>query len=179
MMAMPDNFRYRGVYLKGKPERDIFDSFRIKHPSMSAGRRAKIFAPFDALRGFGDGIASKKVQYEFRRELNCEEREELNRRLVLLRQLTYNGREARRNAVRVTIEYYMPCDDVNSESYGIRGHYLTAEGICLEVDPYVSCAIKIDDLRIPLKDIYSIESPDEVFRADPMIIMRRWETPWF
>ncbi len=59
--AMPADFRYREVFLKGKPQHDRFDPFRIRHPSMDRGRRAKIFAPFDALRGFREAIAAKDV----------------------------------------------------------------------------------------------------------------------
>jgi len=59
VMPMPDNFRYRTVYLKGKPQHDRFDAFRLRHPLMQRGRRAKIFAPFDALKGFGDALASQ------------------------------------------------------------------------------------------------------------------------
>lgn len=58
-MAMPADFRYRDVFLKGKPQHDRFDLFRIRHPSMDVGRRAKIFSPFDALKGFNEAIASK------------------------------------------------------------------------------------------------------------------------
>ncbi|SFG70466.1 MULTISPECIES: hypothetical protein [unclassified Oribacterium] len=45
-------FRYQSVYDKGKPIHNPTDSFSIKHPSMDLGKRAKIFNPFDALRGF-------------------------------------------------------------------------------------------------------------------------------
>ena len=51
-MPMPKNFKYLNVYLQGKPQHEPFDSFRLKHPSMPLQKRAKIFAPFDALRGF-------------------------------------------------------------------------------------------------------------------------------
>ena len=32
VMSMPAGFRYRDVFLKGRPKHDRFDSFRIKHP---------------------------------------------------------------------------------------------------------------------------------------------------
>lgn len=32
------------------------NSLYIKHPSMDLGRRAKIFSPFDALKGFSDEL---------------------------------------------------------------------------------------------------------------------------
>ncbi len=55
-MAMPPGFKYRDVFLKGKPRHECLDPFRIRHPSMDPGRRAKIFAPFDALKGFDEAI---------------------------------------------------------------------------------------------------------------------------
>lgn len=57
-MAMPVNFRYRDVFLKGRPQHDRYDPFRIRHPRMDRRKRAKIFAPFDALKGFSEAIAA-------------------------------------------------------------------------------------------------------------------------
>ena len=73
-MAMPQDFRYRDVFLRGKPQHDRFDMFRVKHPSMDCGRRAKIFSPFDALKGFNEAIASKDIIYNDRTELTDEDR---------------------------------------------------------------------------------------------------------
>ena len=56
VMSMPAGFRYRETFLKGRPRHDRFDAFRIRHPSMDVGKRAKLFAPFDALRGFDFAI---------------------------------------------------------------------------------------------------------------------------
>jgi hypothetical protein len=56
------NFRYSTVYEKGKPVHGKFDIFSIKHPPMELSRRAKIFSPFDALKGFGEAIASKEAE---------------------------------------------------------------------------------------------------------------------
>ena len=60
-MSMPEGFRYRSVSLKGKPQHDKTDSFRLRHPSMDVGRRAKIFAPFDALRGFSAAVLEEEA----------------------------------------------------------------------------------------------------------------------
>lgn len=49
-------FRYQKVYEKGKPVHKKFDSFSVKHPAMDLSRRAKIFSPFDALKGFNEAI---------------------------------------------------------------------------------------------------------------------------
>ncbi len=59
VIAMPANFRYREVFLKGRPRHDRYDPFRIRHPSMDRGHRAKIFSPFDALKGFNEAVAAK------------------------------------------------------------------------------------------------------------------------
>lgn len=55
-MDMPPDFPYRDVLAKGRPRHDRLDPFRIRHPQMDPGRRAKLFAPFDALRGFSEAI---------------------------------------------------------------------------------------------------------------------------
>ena len=60
--ALPSSFRYRNVLEKGKPVHDKNDSFSIRHPAMDLSRRAKIFSPFDALKGFNDELA--KAQSE-------------------------------------------------------------------------------------------------------------------
>ncbi|MBO6284193.1 hypothetical protein [Pseudobutyrivibrio sp.] len=56
--------RYRKVYERGKPKHTHFDDFSIKHPAMDLSRRAKIFSPFDALKGFNDEIASTEFTFE-------------------------------------------------------------------------------------------------------------------
>ena len=58
-IPMPENFRYRHALDGGKPQHEKTDPFRIRHPSMDVKKRAKIFAPFDALKGFGDAIAAQ------------------------------------------------------------------------------------------------------------------------
>ena len=55
-MAMPSDFKYKNTFLAGRPKHARTDRFRIRHPEMDHGRRAKIFAPFDALRGFSVAI---------------------------------------------------------------------------------------------------------------------------
>ena len=162
-MAMPADFRYREVFLRGKPQHDRYDSFRIKHPEMNVGHRAKIFSPFDALKGFSEAVASKDVLYENRRELEREDREELDRRLRILRNLTWNGRMARENRVMISVTYYVPCSDENSESYGLKGRYETITGICRNVDPEVFRIIRVDRKTIGFEDILHIESADGIF----------------
>ena len=162
VVPMPMNFRYRDVYDKGKPQHDRLDPFRIRHPRMPNGRRAKIFAPFDALKGFSEAVSSKDELYERRRELAEEDMEKLDRKLTILHNLTYNSRMARANQVKVTVTYYEPCSDRNSEAYGIMGQYRTVSGICRNVDTEVSRTIQVGEKKIALDDVVKIEG--EVFR---------------
>ena len=168
VMSMPANFRYRDVFLKGKPRHDRYDSFRIRHPEMPPGKRAKLFSPFDALRGFDFAILMKNEIYTDRVIMSPEDREELNRRLSILHNLTCNSRMARANRPQVTVTYYEPCSDVNSEAYGSQGQYKTIDGICLNVDAEVTKTILVDGMRIPMEDIREIESPGDIFK-------RNWE----
>ena len=83
-MPMPEDFRYRKIVNRGKPQHRKFDDFWMRHPTMDIGHRAKIFSPYDALKGFSDAVASKEVVYVDRIELNSEDEQELNERLGLL-----------------------------------------------------------------------------------------------
>ena len=137
---------------------------------MDVGKRAKLFAPFDALRGFDFAILMKNELYTEKSDMSPEDREELDRRLSILHNLTYNSRIARANRVQVSVTYYEPCSDVDSEAYGSQGQYKTITGICWNVDAEMTKTILIDGTRIPLEDIREIESPGELFK-------REWEEP--
>ena len=56
------SFRYRDVYKTGKPVHEKNDSFSVKHPPMEISRRAKIFSPFDALKGFSDELTKAEEE---------------------------------------------------------------------------------------------------------------------
>lgn len=162
---MPVDFRYREVFLKGKPQHERFDLFRIRHPSMDVGRRAKIFSPFDALKGFNEAIASKDVLYRDRIELSEDDRKEVDRRLQILKGLTFNRRMARANRVTITVVYYIPCSDENNEAFGLRGRYCEITGICWNVDGLYNTVL-VDSTRISFDDIHHIENVDGVFQKD-------------
>ncbi len=166
-MPMPAQFRYREVFLRGKPEHDRQDPFRIRHPKMETGRRAKLFAPFDALRGFSEAVASKDVLYREAREPGEGEAEELDRKLGILRRLTESGRSVREHPVRITVTYYVPCEDPENEAYGSRGLERTVTGVCRGVDAEIGRHIRVDDVKIPLRDLCRIEGGEEVFGAGP------------
>lgn len=164
-VPMPTDFRYRDVFAAGRPEHDRYDPFSIRHPKMNVGHRAKIFSPFDALKGFGEAVASKRVPYRERRILSEEDRRELDRRLHILKQLTYNGRMARHNRVRITVEHYVPCADENSDAFCLGGQYTKTAGICRNVDETAG-SLLVNCTRIRFDDIIGIENDDGVFQRE-------------
>ena len=164
-MDIPPDFKYLDVFLHGRPRHDRYDRFSAKHPKMDLGKRAKIFAPFDALRGFSEMVASKTVAYEPRRELANEDRLELSRRLAVLRNLTYTSRQARLNRVAVTASYFVVCTDLNHYGYGVLGQIKTVSGICWKVDPDITRTILIDDTRIAFDDLLELRCKGNYFSA--------------
>ena len=127
-MQMPSNFRYRDVFLKGMPVHDVWDSFRVKHPAMPASRWAKIFSPFDALKGFDEAISSKEKIPVHRPELDEYEKQQLDQKLSILQNYTYNSRMARANRIMVTVSSFQA-----SENYDM-GKYVDTAGMVQSVD---------------------------------------------
>ena len=74
-VKMPVNFKYREAYMKGRPRHDRLDPFSIRHPKMDVGRRAKIFASFDALKGFDEALAETAQGMEISGEEPDEDEE--------------------------------------------------------------------------------------------------------
>ena len=83
------------------------------------------------------------------------EHDNLDRKLSVLRGLTRNSREVRRNKPVVTVQYFSPCTDRNSFAYGTGGLYETVSGICRKIDD-VASTITIGETVIPLDDITDI-----------------------
>ena len=164
-MPVPRDFKYMNVFLKGKPRHQGLDPFCLKHPAMDCGRRAKIFSPFDALKGFSEAVASKDILYINRPELGDEDKKEINRNLGILYELTRNGKLARENKVTVKVTYFVPCTDRNNSAYGSRGQRVSVIGICRRVDGTVSCSITVGERLIRFADILSIEA-DGIFDED-------------
>ena len=168
-MPMPSDFRFKNVAEKGRPRHSGWDSFTVKHPPMPPEHWAKIFSPFDALRGFGDFIASKEVEYSARRELNEDDEAELNRRLSILHGLTWNSRMARRNSVRVTVRHYVPCGDKNSFAWGKAGSVIETDGTVMGVDTEgerLTLLAGQKHLTVEFENIVGIESKSGIFEAE-------------
>ena len=155
-MPMPAAFPRREVFLRGRPRHRKYDDFWIRHPPMDPGHRAKIFAPFDALRGFDFCIMAKEVRYTERAELSDFQKEQLDRQLHMLQSLTYNGRAARRNRPFAEITYFEPCTDTENFAYGKGGRYLTVSGTVSRVDTLTERTITVDNRKISLDTISQI-----------------------
>ena len=124
---------------------------------MELTRRAKIFSPFDALKGFNEAVASKEVIYVDKKELNEEEIRELNIILNTLKNLTANSRLARDNNITATVTYFVPCYDIDNEAYMTKGSYETVTGIVRNIDASIGKSITINDKKIPLANVMRIE----------------------
>ena len=154
-MPMPISFRYKTLFLMGRPRHEKYDDFWRKHPPMNHVHRAKIFAPFDALAGFDDIIESKKVLYEEKREMSETEKNDPNKKLSLLFSLTYNSKVSRLNKPTATVTYFVPCSDEQSEWYNCSGLYETYTGTVKRVE---AGKLMIDDKIIDIEDIVSIDT---------------------
>lgn len=163
VVPIPADFKYMDVLQKGKPKHERFDEFSVRHPKMDCRKRAKIFAPFDALRGFDFAISRKEVLYTDRPELSQEELQELNRRLGILKSLTRYAWMARRNHVVVTATYFVPCGDRQHEAYGEKGQISTVTGVCSRVDHETAQIIQIENRKIPFADLLRIEGNRRIF----------------
>ena len=155
-MPMPASFAHKEAFLQGRPKHRKYDDFWRRHPPMATSHRAKIFAPFDALRGFDFCIMSKEVQYTERRELSEYQKEHLDEQLRLLHSLTHNGRAARENHPTAEITYFEPCTDPESYAYNWGGQYQTITGTVSKVDTMISGTITIDGRRISLDTVSEI-----------------------
>ena len=152
-MPMPAGFPFKRLFDRGRPQHDRYDPFRIRHPQMPAGRRAKIFAPFDALAGFDEAIASKNVLYEPKRRLSESEKQRLDQKIRHLSLLAANGGAVRRNRPTAAVTYFVPCPDENNFAYGTEGTYDTITGIVQRVDAFT---MTISGECISLEDISDI-----------------------
>lgn len=166
-MRLPKGFKYTAAFKAGRPRHERYDDFYQKHPPMERGRRAKIFAPFDALEGYSESIKEKNIEYVERIVLEPSAQAELNRRFRILHNLTWNGKAARKNNVKISVKYFLPCSDRNHFAYQMKGRYVTAQGICQKVDSEETKTIKIGDTLIPLADIVEINAvPPSLFEYD-------------
>lgn len=157
-MPMPADFPYLELMRQGRPRHDPLSDFGRKHPKMPCSRRAKLFAPFDALAGFDERIANKEMIYEGRRELSDTEREELDKNISLICQTFKKSHSLHRPAPRITVTYFSPCTDIENDSYGTGGNYITCTGRIRRIDSEITKTIMVDDNIISFNDITNLST---------------------
>lgn len=81
---------------------------------MSLGKRAKIFSPFYALKGFTDAVEAKEALYVERTELSEDECARLENIITDLQELVRNCNAARENNITVPVTHFVPCADENN-----------------------------------------------------------------
>lgn len=169
-LPMPADFKYRDVFYRGRPRHEGYDSFRVRHPSMDIGHRAKIFAPFDALTGFSDAISDTEQHYVERPDPEEEERARLDRKLALLHRLTADSRLAKMNAVQVRVTWFEPCGDRNHPAFGLQGTCRTCTGPVRRADPGNGGILAVGDAVIAFSDILRMEYAGlgkDIFAEEP------------
>ena len=155
------DFAYEDIINRQRPVH-VNDDFGRKYPQMPRLNRAKIFAPYAALRGFEGHIESKQVPYVARYIPDPEEERELNRRIGILYEKCRNGRLARLNRLRISVTRFVPCADPNHEDFGVRGQYQTVEGLLRKVD-ISRQTLTVDQREIDFGDIAKITGPKGLF----------------
>lgn len=122
----------------------------IKHPRMKVEDRAKIFAPFAALKGYEEAIAAKQKVTVPRIDLSEEIKEYLDLQLGKIERLLHSGHHP-----IITVVFFKK-DKVNNEE---GGEYIQFTGMAAKFD-HTSRILQIVDKRLRLDDIYSIEGEE-------------------
>jgi hypothetical protein len=122
----------------------------IKHPRMQVEDRAKIFAPFAALKGYEEAIAAKQKIVVPRIELSEESKEDLDLQLGKIERLLTNGQHP-----IITVVYFQKDKESNKDG----GEYIQFTGMAAKFDR-TSRILQIVEKRLRLDDIYGIEGED-------------------
>lgn len=102
--------------------------------------RAKIFMPFDAVKGFREALAEKERIVVPKTELSEERKEELDRRLRMIRP-----------------------GDIAAVIYFHNGEYIKLTGMVSKISP-TARTLSIVNTKIPFDDIRDLKnSSEEIF----------------
>lgn len=115
------------------------------HPQMPVSARAAQFAPFAALTGHGAAIAEAARLTEARPALGEQEKEELNRRLLLLKNFSSQHPELK-------ITYFIP------DARKAGGRICRTAGLLKKIDVYRRLLLLASGTAIPFADILQLES---------------------
>ena len=117
---------------------------RIPRAPMPPSRRAKQFAPFQAIKGLNEAIAAKEKRPEPRRELTDYMKEQINNTLTELRK-----------GQQVTVVYYGTMEQET----------LQITGTVMKMDPYWQ-TLQVNKIAIDFSEIYEIIKQDNNNRCD-------------
>lgn len=134
-------FKYKDILNYEYPNPEIERDFSDK-----IIREAQ-FAPFAALTGYDDAIAETARLTDSKIELDEYAKEELDRKLKILRECT-------EDKIYASITYFL--SDAKKEG----GRYVTKYGIVVKVREYEKDVIYDDGVIIPIDDILAIEIDD-------------------
>lgn len=143
---------YEQLSRQGPPQHHG-DYFSLRHPRMSAARRAKIFAPFAALRGFEEEVKSREILYSVRPEKDEETEASLNSAMLLLQEKIRFHPDAE-------VTFFCPCSDPDHEAFGLLGTLETLCGTVQEIDSVRQC-LRISGREIPFADLQAVRLSDE------------------
>jgi len=160
-MPVPPGFKYMNVLRAGRPRHGRFDEFSLKHPKMDVGHRAKIFAPFDALRGFSEAVNAKDEQYVEKAELSQDRLDAVNECLIMLSAVLRGNESSAASSdvvnITVSVTFFVPCRDPNNDAFGRAGQYRTVRGPLCAVDGEISRSIIVGGMRIAFENIHEIK----------------------
>ena len=150
---------YEAIINEPRPQHQ-WDEFSLKHPKMSRAGRAKIFMPYDALKGYKEAVREKESRYENKRDLSDEEKEEINRKLGRLLTVCRTAKRAG-TSVCVTVRYFteVPLTDedilLGADPYVVRGLYPEITGPVQKISEYENSLV-VSGQRILFADIVDI-----------------------
>lgn len=156
-MPMPADFPYKKIMQMGRPRHEKFSDFGIRHPSMPCSRRAKIFAPFDALAGFSDRINKKETLYEEKKVLSEEEKTSLGRKLTYLTHLFIKAKYRKNPFPEVSVTFFEPCTDLENDAFGTKGLYKNITGTVNHIDLELRRHLAIDGRVLDVEDLIGID----------------------
>ena len=121
-----------------------------RHPRMPRADRASQFAPFAALTGYDAAIDETGRLTDTKIDISEDMREKLDLKQNFLADIIDEQPE-------ISVTYFIP----DKKKSG--GAYVTANGRLKQIDEYEQLIILTDGKKIPIQEVYSIES--DLFRG--------------
>lgn len=118
-----------------------------RHPQMSVADRAAQFSPFAALTGHDAAIKETARLTDRRVELDEEEKSRLDDKLKMIQETL-----AKQLQMQVQVTYFQ------ADEYKSGGRYLTIVEYVKKIESYERVMVMTNGLKIPMEDIYKIES---------------------